>query len=63
MVGAGGIWQMAGVLAKVKDEEDENLFDWQFRICVGCEDGRVRIYTITQSGACALLSTSLRYSS
>ena len=54
---------MAGILIKAKEEGEENSYVWEFRLCIGCEDGRVRVYRVTQSGACALHSTSLRYSS
>jgi hypothetical protein len=51
---------MAGApINKQVDGESE----WQFRLVIACEDGRVRVFRVTEDGPCVLQSTSLRQQS
>ena len=51
---------MSGVISDFISDADDGITEKQYRICVGCEDGRVRIYQVMESGPCFLRSTSLR---
>lgn len=57
IVGAGGIWAMDGVQCKSKDS---NEVEYHYLLSIACEDGRVRVYRVTDDGPCILQSTSLR---
>lgn len=52
---------MSVIFSKFTVDQEDRTQEWQARFCVGCEDGRVRIFRVQESGSCTLVSTSLRH--